>query len=372
MIDDQDQPTTRNEAGDIEQNDDLSKIIYGAIDGDTDAPEVEEAPEPKARARDENGRFKAADDAPEAEEDEPEATASAEEPATEPEASDEATEEESERPAWDDGHFRGWEPEHREKFASLTPEQQTAVMEFKGLSDAALTRAQTEFAEFRKVAEPLTRVANEARDVFAAANMTPDQALAGYANIERTLAFGTLDQKYQLLGQIAQTYGIPLDIQSAVPFDADIDNLRQVHDRDSRLRQEQARIAQLESQLNEVRQQQYQSQIASFAAATNADGSPKHPHFEVVKGAMGQLLASGAAQSMEDAYAMAAKPIEDRIAAELARVSATTTAKQREAVEKAKRAAPLKKSPQPALNGHRAAAPSLDDAINQALDSAGF
>jgi hypothetical protein len=87
---------------------------------------------------------------------------------------------------------------------------------------------------------------------------------------------------------------------------------------------------------------------------------------------MGQLMANGAAQSLEEAYEKAAKPIEDRIAAELAARSASTVARQREAVEKAKRAAPIKKSPRAALNGHSSEPTTIDDAISAALDSAGF
>jgi len=376
MIDD-DEPTTVTDNGEIEQIDDLSKAIYSAIDGDDGAettPEVDSAPD--GRARDEKGRFKAADDSADDEpaEDEPEEAApEGEEPEdTELEASDEAVTEEPERPAWDDGHFRGWEPEHREKFNALPPEQQQVVMEFKAASDAALTRTAQEFAEYRKGADSLVETAREVQDIFAASNMSPDQALKGYAGIERTLTYGTLDQKMQLLGDIAKHYGIPLDMSQAVPWDADIDQLREVHDRDSRLAQEQSRIAQLEAQVQQFQQQQLQSQIESFSSASNPDGSPKYPHFDVVRGAMGQLMANGAAQSLEEAYEKAAKPIEDRIAAELAARSASSVARQREAVEKAKRAAPIKKSPRAALNGHSSEPTTIDDAISAALDSAGF
>ena len=373
-----DEPTTRNEAGDLEQIDDLSKAIYSAIDGPDDEPEAIEADageEPSdGPARDENGRFKAKDGDEEPEQDEPvEAAPEGEEPEdTELEASDEAPDEEPERPAWDDGHFRGWEPEHRERFNALPPEQQQVVMEFKAASDAALTRTAQEFSQYRNRADNLVQAADEVKEIFAASNMSPDQALRGYAGIERTLAYGTLDQKMQLLGQIAEQYGIPIDMSQAVPWDADIDQLRQVHDRDSRLAQEQSRIAQLEAQVQEFQQQQLQSQIQSFATASNPDGTPKYPHFDVVRGAMGQLMASGVVQTLEDAYEKAAKPIEDRIAAELAARSATTVARQREAVERAKRAAPLKKSPQPALNGHRSEVNTIDDAINAALDANGW
>lgn len=48
-----------------------------------------------------------------------------------------------------------------------------------------------------------------------------------------------------------------------------------------------------------------QTAIQEFAAATGEDGQPKHPHFEEVKGAMGALMQSGAASSLDDAYEQA-------------------------------------------------------------------
>ena len=367
-----DEPTTHNEGGEIEQIDDLSKVIYSAIDGD-DAPEVEDVSrETDGPLRDENGRFMAADDSAEPQEDEPEAAAPDETQDTELEASDEATDEEPELPAWDDGHFRGWEPEHRERFNALPPEQQQAVMEFKQVSDAALTRTSQEFAEYRNRADDLIKLQEEVGPMFAASGKSMPDLIKGYVGIEQTLAYGTLDQKMQLIGDIARHYGVPLDMSQALPWDADIDQLREVHDRDSRLAREQTETAQLRAELDQLKQQQLYSTVESFRSATNADGSPKYPHFEMVRGAMAQMMTNGQAQSLEDAYQAAAKPFEDRIAAEIEARLAKTTASQQEAVQKAKRAAPIKKSPPSALNGHTAAPESIDDAISAALDSAGF
>lgn len=369
-----DESTTVNEGGEIEQIDDLSKTIYAAIDGD-DAPEADEpvSRETEGRLRDENGRFKAAESADdEPAQDEPEAAAP-EEPDTELEASDEATEAETEtRPAWDDGHFRGWEPEHRERFNALPPEQQQAVMEFKAVSDKALTRTAQEFSEYRNRADDLVKLAEEVGPMFASSGKSMPDLIRGYVGVEQTLAYGTLDQKMQLIGDIARHYGIPLDMSQALPWDADIDQLREVHDRDSRLAREQSETAQLRAELDQLKQQQLYSTVESFRSATNADGSPKYPHFEMVRGAMASLMTQGQAQSLEDAYQMAAKPFEDRIAAEIEARLAKTTASQQEAVQKAKRAAPIKRSPPSALNGHTAAPGTIDDAISAALDSAGF
>ncbi|MBQ8630559.1 MAG: hypothetical protein IJ479_02445 [Alphaproteobacteria bacterium] len=71
----------------------------------------------------------------------------------------------------------------------------------------------------------------------------------------------------------------------------------------------QGEIGQLRQSLNSVQQfikQQQEAQaaqmVSQFASAKDAKGEAKHPHFEQVRETMHRLLASGAAEDMEDAY----------------------------------------------------------------------
>lgn len=270
---------------------------------------------------------------------------------------------------WEEGQFRGWSKEQRTRFEALPPEQQDAVMAYKSETDAVFTKRDQEFSQFRKDAEPLVELAKTNRDLWAAQNLTPAQALQGYANIERTLSFGSYDQKVRLISDICKAYSIPFDAQM-MTLDMDVDAYRRQHDAQSEIARVQADNARLQQQFESYRAEQLQSHITSFASATNADGTPKYPLFETVKASMGAALSSGQAQTLEAAYDIATKPINEAIAAREAALKAQTQQQQRDAVEKAKRAAPVKASP--SLPAGQQQTMSLDDAISAAMAKAGW
>lgn len=349
----------------------LDDAIWSALDGPDEAPSTEdEASDDGAaeRARDDKGRFAKKEQEPAPEEAAPiEATAADEAPVVD-KSTDQPTDAEPSR-TWEDGQFRGWSKEQRTRFESLPPEQQDVVMAYKAEADAAFTRRDQEASSFRKDAEPLIAVAKEAADLWASQNIAPADALRGYANIERTLTYGSYDQKMKLIGDICQTYGIPFNSDMAT-LDVDVDQYRARHDQNSEMARIQAENARLQRQFESYRAEQLQAQIAAFSAATHPDGSPVHPHFETVKAAMGGLLQSGTAQTLDEAYEMAVKPIEQAIAAQAAKHQSTTQQKQREALEKAKKAAPVKSSP--AMPSGQAKPGGLDDVISQAMANAGW
>jgi hypothetical protein len=184
-----------------------------------------------------------------------------------------------------EGHFRGWTPEQKAKFQALPPEAQDVVLALKRDTDSHFTRKLEEAANFRKTVEPALQTLSKHADLFAAQNMTPVQAFEGYANIERTLTYGTFEQKLDLIGQICQRYAIPFAPRAALENldPAEAQSYSTLHDRDAELARERAEKAQLQNQLQRYQSEQYGQAITAFQTATNADGSPKHPHFEAVK-----------------------------------------------------------------------------------------
>lgn len=357
----------------------LSDIIDAAIASGNEppadpAPEQDAKPEADAGAepklgRDEKGRFakqhepKADDAAPD------EATVSAEAPVVDETNKDQPDANAQPARTWEEGQFRGWSKEQRARFDALPPEQQDVVMAYKAETDAAFTRRDQEYSSFRKEAEPLIELAKQNSDLWASQNMTPAQALQGYANIERTLSFGSYDQKVKLIGDICKAYNIPFDA-NMMALDLDVESYRRQHDSQSEIARIQAENARLQQQFESYRAEQLQSQITAFASATNADGSPKYPLFETVKATMGQALSSGQAQTLEAAYELATKPINEAIAAREAALKAQTQQQQRAAVEKARKAAPVKSSP--SMPAGQQQAMSLDDAISAAMAKAGW
>ena len=335
-----------------------------AVETTQDAPalEADEAPN-DGRARDERGRFAPKTDSP---------------PPTAPDAtpdaaivaSTDATADpkpvEAEKTAWTDGHFRGWAPEKRAAFEKLPPEAQAVTMEIAKDLQAEFTRKTQETADWKRKVEPVLSTLSKEQDLWADQGLNPLQAFQNYANIERTLKFGNFADKIGLVQQICDVYGIPFQApQAADPYQAAL------HDQNAAVARERANSDRLQRQLQSFETQEISRTIEQFSSAKNPDGTPAHPHFETVKPAMSALLTSGRAQTLDEAYAIASKPIMDLIEAKAAEARRSVEKSQIEAVEKAKRAAPVRSSNN-AMPAGKTKASGVDAIIAASLDGAGW
>ena len=163
--------------------------------------------------------------------------------------------------------------------------------------------------------------------------MTPHDVVGRLMQAEQMLRYGTYEQKQSLLQQMAQDYGVVLSAQDQADNIDDADLLgpqvpitdpkhpdyAQYHDLTQQNAALQARLEALEAQqraaLEQQQAAQVESQIEAFRSATDEHGQPKYPHFEIVAERMGALLDAGQAASMEEAYALSVKPVEERLAA---------------------------------------------------------
>jgi hypothetical protein len=123
-------------------------------------------------------------------------------------------------------------------------------------------------------------------------NIRPAQWIHNLGNAHLTLVRGSPEQKIQMFAHLAQQYGVPLAAVAAPQGQLDpiVPQLMQ-------------HIQNLESKVNTVtgwreqqEQQQLQNEISKFQDAE------KFPHFEAVRGDMAQLLESGVAKNLDDAY----------------------------------------------------------------------
>jgi len=324
----------------------------------------------ESRERDEKGRFKSK----EAEEiAEPVAEAAPAEPVESADEPQENAQPEEARPAFSEGHFRGWSPEQKEKFASLSPEAQDLVISLKRDTDAHYTRKLEDAAAQRKTFEPIAQTLDELSDIAAAQGMDPAGIVKGYAAIEKVLTYGRFDEKLNLISQICQRYGIPFDPQQSLGTlePEAVQNYSALHDRDAELARVRAEAEQTRRQLQQFEAQSFQAQIEAFQTATNPDGTPKHPYFDAVKATMGSLLQSRQATSLEDAYLKAAAPIMAAVEAQTVAAKRAAEAANRSAVERAKKAQPVKASTS-SPRGNVQPARDLDSVLNSALDAVGL
>ena len=113
-----------------------------------------------------------------------------------------------------------------------------------------------------------------------------------------------------------------------------------------------------------------QSFIDQFAAETDANGNPAHPHFEKVRGVMGSLISSNNATDLASAYEMAVYADPELRQAEVKRLAAAQSQEtvKTDAVKKAKKAqrSKVRGSATPAAQALPANA-SIRDTINASI-----
>lgn len=284
-----------------------------------DAVEAGEEPAPQPTNRDRAGRFTKAQEAP--------------------------PEEPVEQPAWSKPPA-SWKKEYHEYWHKADPK----------LREYAWQREE----QMKKGVEPLLSKAqfadamNEALEPYMATirglGMTPDKAVAALAQADHTLRTSAPEQKMQYFLQLAQSYGINLGQlgqggQTAMP---------------------QARgavdpmVYQLQNELNAMRgevmgwkQQQEMQQNQQLLNEIN-DFSLKAEHFEDARPTMIQLLQSGVAETLEDAYEKAIRldsELFERVqSASQAQVAAKQAAQKDRAAKSARAAAVSVRGSTPGTN----------------------
>ena len=330
--------------------DDLDAVLDEAIEQhDDDAPD---------RERDEKGRFKAKD----TDSDPAEAPAGPSDAA--PVESTGQSEPKPQSVELTDGHFRGWTPEQRQQFQTLAPDAQKVALEVIQGRDRYYADRISASEQYQQAVSPLIAAVDQHYDRIRAMNATPDQYVAHVLNIDRMLAFGTYAEKTKLLGELAQSIGVPISIQQpdewADPLQPGGQAYPVIHDLRTQVATLSQQLNQYRSQIDQTETQRTSSTLQAFASSTNPDGSAKYPYFDTVRATMGQLMAKGEAHTLEDAYTKAAAPISKQIEAEAAKRIADAEAKRKAAVEKAKKARPVRTSAS-SPNGH--AKPGDLDAI---------
>jgi hypothetical protein len=326
----------------------------------------------KAGDRDEAGKFKKrADDKRESEQATKDAKAE-----TEPESDDEGadTEQQPEIEAPQD-----WDKATKDAFASLpTAEAKQALLGAYKNMQAGFTRKSQEHADKVRLAEAVrnqiddqtkARIAAEGKDEAGYISQ-----LVGLERYARSNPVEYIKTAMQTLGVSAEHIGIAPQQQAVQEddySDPDIATLRQqLSGLEGSLSQ------QVQSQLQQFQQQQelkqWQATVDQFATAKDAEGNTLRPHFDKVRGMMASLYTAPDYQSIAEpserlqaAYeaAVYAHPELRETAIQEQTRKAAESARQKEAVERAKRAKqPVKTSPAPATQANSKA--SLRDIIS--------
>lgn len=131
-------------------------------------------------------------------------------------------------------------------------------------------------------------------------NVNPGQWIASLGRAHQVLYAGSPQEKLQMFHQLAREYGVNLGEQPQGQPDPQVGWMTQ------KLQSVDQTINNLPQMVQKVIQDTQISQnIEEFKAA------PGHEHFEEVRGFMAQLLESGKASDLNDAYAKATRLLDD-------------------------------------------------------------
>ena len=230
-----------------------------------------------------------------------------------------------------------WPKDFAAKFEALEAPAQHMFMErYKDL-EGDYTRKTQEIAKYKKRNEAFDEIMQPFKGDFERAGMDEvgavRQLLAAHDYLRK--------DPQNAIAWLANQYGVDM---------AAIGNDPAAEDEfaDPQVKQLQQQVAQLtgfiqnqQTQQQSQVQQSTQSLIDQFAAETDANGNPKHPHFDRVRGVMGSLISSENAKDLATAYEMAVYADPELRQAQVKAMAAAQSQDnvKTEAVKKAKKAA---------------------------------
>jgi hypothetical protein len=259
-----------------------------------------------------------------------------------------------------------WPKDFAAKFEALDAPAQHMFMErYKDL-EGDYTKKTQAISQYRKRQEAFDEIMKPFKGDFERAGMDDvgavRQLLAAHDYLRK--------DPQNAIAWLANQYGVDIGAIGNDPAAED-------EFADPQVKQLQQQVAQLTGFIqNQQTQQQSnvqastQSFIDQFAAETDANGNPAHPHFEKVRGVMGSLISSNNATDLASAYEMAVYADPELRQAEVKRLAAAQSQEtvKTDAVKKAKKAqrSKVRGSATPAAQALPANA-SIRDAINASI-----
>ena len=261
-----------------------------------------------------------------------------------------------------------WSAADKERFSGMPRDAQEYVLERDKSMTADYTRKTQETAQMRQQLEPLMHVLEPMMPAIRQAGITPQQYMAQLIQGDRSIQANPLGA----IQHIARNAGINLEAleqQAATVPQPD----PQVNALQQQVQQLQGYVQNNEERAAQERQAGLVNQIDTFASQTDAEGNLAHPHFDSLRVTMGQLIESGAASDLNDAYGKALRLddslYQQSLEAERTKVKTAEDKRRKEAVAKAKKV-PTRRSANPPAGTVQSN--NLDDILGNALDNAGL
>lgn len=313
---------------------DLRSVLESAIDKQSEpTPEPQPVEEKPTRARDEAGRFTAAELAQQAAD---KAAEIEQAPVIEPKRAPSS-----------------WKKDAAAEFDKLPPHVQDEVLR----RETDFHKGIEGFKQHADLGRTIERTLQPYMQTIQQLGVTPDVAIGSLLKADAGLRHGTPEQKAMHLANLAQTYGI------------DIGQVAQVPQKDPYTFQLEQRLAQIQQQQEQFQQSQQEQQREALNSELQAFAATAE-HFEAVKEDMAALLQAGRATDLKDAYdkAVYANPQTRQALLEQQRSEALRQAQTQALNARAKAAAVSVKGSSPA-SGSGAAPTNLRAALESAWNS---
>ena len=229
-----------------------------------------------------------------------------------------------------------WPQDFREEFEAMPPEAQQLFMSRYRQMEGDYTKKTQGVAAFKKRADAFEELLAPHRQTFARAGMDD------VAAVRQLLAANAYLQKdpQNAIAWLANQYGVDVGAIGNDPAPEDEYADPQVKALQQQVNQLTGFIQNQQTQQQQSVQQSTQSMIDQFAAQTDDNGNPAHPHFEQVRSVMGTLINAGNAPDLKTAYEMAVYADPNLRQQEMQRFAAKQSQSEvkKEAVKKAKKA----------------------------------
>ena len=250
-----------------EEPQDLRSVLESAID-QQEAPAAVAEDKP-ARARDEAGRFTAAELAQQA----------ADKEAAKPIEQTNVEQPVKKAPS-------SWKKEAAAEFDKLPPHVQDEVLR----RETDFHKGIEGFKSHADLGRTIERTLQPYMQTIQQLGVTPDVAISSLLKADAGLRYGTPEQKAAHLAGLAQTYGI------------DIGQVAQVPQKDPYTLQLEQQLNQLKYQQEQFQQSREEQERESLNSELQTFLESGAEHFEVVKEDMAALLQAGRAKDYRDAY----------------------------------------------------------------------
>lgn len=212
------------------------------------------------------------------------------------------------------GHFRGWSPQKREAFARMPREAQDFLIAHQRDLISQHSRREAELVGYARGLRPIADVMQQHGDyldeVSRAVGLPAENVLSNLMQTEATLRFGSAEEKLQTLLGLAADYGVHLPANDTPG--AWLEPSAAVHAGPESFTQSRS-----EHETGPDAAYQYDSVAADEVqrAATRVDPSGQllFPNFDLHRSRMSELIASGQAASIDEAYRIADAPMRQAI-----------------------------------------------------------